>query len=80
MGKMKIGVFGAKRGMDLIDTLLIYPDIDFVDVFTLDGGGSTEMVIERAAGSSAFITQNDPSDGKSRQVGDIIAVVIPKNN
>ena len=32
MGKMKIGVFGAKRGMDLIDTLMIYPDIDFVAI------------------------------------------------
>jgi len=40
--------------------------------------GSTEMVIERTAGSASFVTQNDPSDGKSRQVGDIIAVVIPK--
>lgn len=32
MGKIKIGVFGAKRGMDLIDTLLIYPDIEFVAI------------------------------------------------
>ena len=32
MGKIKIGVFGAKRGMDLIDTLMIYPDIEFAAI------------------------------------------------
>lgn len=79
---LRAGKSAGVTGVDMLGILLdleaYYPDIEFVDVFTLDGGGSTEMVIERAPGSSAFITQNDPSDGKSRQVGDIIAVVIPK--
>ena len=78
------GKSAGVTGVDMLGILLgleaYYPDIEFVDVFTLDGGGSTEMVIERTAGSASFVTQNDPSDGKSRQVGDIIAVVIPKNN
>jgi len=76
------GKSAGVTGVDMLGILLgleaYYPDIEFVDVFTLDGGGSTEMVIERTAGSASFVTQNDPSDGKSRQVGDIIAVVIPK--
>ena len=77
-GGKSAGVTGVDMLGILLDLEAYYPDIEFVDVFTLDGGGSTEMVIERTAGSASFVTQNDPSDGKSRQVGDIIAVVIPK--
>lgn len=77
-GGKSAGVTGVDMLGILLDLEAYYPDIEFVDVFTLDGGGSTEMVIERTQGSASFVTQNDPSDGKSRQVGDIIAVVIPK--
>jgi exopolysaccharide biosynthesis protein len=60
-----------------LDLEAIYPDIEFVDAYILDGGGSTEMVLDNPNGHT-FITKNNPSDGKSRPIGDIIAVVIPK--
>jgi len=69
----------------ILDLEAFCPDIEFVNAFILDGGGSTELVTEKKAGSSFFVTMNDPCDmsggvrGISRQVGDIIAVVIPKN-
>jgi exopolysaccharide biosynthesis protein len=44
-----------------------------VHAVNLDGGGSTEMVVKEG---NALKTQNDPSDGKSRPLTDIIAVVI----
>lgn len=55
------------------------PDIKFENVFILDGGGSTEMVLKE---DGNFVTKNIPStfvDGVSvsRPVGDIIAVTIP---
>ena len=66
----------------ILDLEMLYPDIEFVDVYTMDGGGSTEMIIETSRGNG-FITVNDPCTvkngkrGSSRKVGDIIAVVIP---
>jgi len=68
-GASSVDMFGVMLDMDAF-----YPDIEFVNVFTLDGGGSTEMVIEN---ENDLITVNDPSDGVSRKVGDIIAVVVP---
>ena len=53
------------------------PDLKLVDAFTLDGGGSTEMVLKDNE-KNEFFTVNYPSDGKHREVGDIIAVAIPK--
>ena len=76
---------GKSQGVTSVDTLgmmldleAFHPNIEFVNSFILDGGGSTEMVLERKQGSASFTTMNDPSDGKSRVVGDIIAIVIPK--
>ena len=66
----------------ILDLDMLYPDIEFVDVYTMDGGGSTEMVLRNKAGTG-FNTMNNPCDvksgrrGYSRKVGDIIAVVIP---
>lgn len=66
----------------ILDLEMLYPDIKFVDVYTMDGGGSTEMILRNKAGTG-FTTVNDPCDvksgrrGNSRKVGDIIAVVIP---
>lgn len=68
----------------ILDLEAICPDIEFVNAIILDGGGSTDIVTERKAGSEVFVTMNDPCDmsgnvrGVSRKVGDIIAVVIPK--
>jgi len=69
-------VTGADMLGFMFDLESFHPDIKYVNAYTMDGGGSTEMVIE---GKSGFTTVNDPSDGKSRPVGDIIAVSIPKN-
>lgn len=69
-------VTGADMLGFMFDLEAFHPDIKYVNAYTLDGGGSTEMVIESKNG---FTTVNDPSDGKSRPVGDIIAVSIPKN-
>ena len=69
----------------ILDMERICPEIEVIHAFILDGGGSTELVTERKAGSSVFVTMNDPCDmsggvrGFSRKVGDIIAVVIPKD-
>jgi len=66
-------------GFDII-TLLWDLGLEYTDAYILDGGGSTEMVIENG---KYFYTQNSPSDmsggkrGKSRPVSDIIAVIIP---
>ena len=60
----------------ILDLQGFHPDLEFVNVYTLDGGGSTEMVIENG---NSLKTVNVPSDGKSRPVGDIIAVVIPND-
>ena len=70
---------GKSEGASTFDILSIFRDLDleYTEAYILDGGGSTEMVTERVEGSSAFITRNDPSDGKSRSVSDIIAVFIP---
>lgn len=54
-------------------TLLWDLDLNYTDAYILDGGGSTEMVVKEG---NALKTQNDPSDGKSRPLTDIIAVVI----
>ena len=83
---------GSSEGITSVDMLGIildleafYPEIEFEHAIILDGGGSTEMVTERKAGSDVFVTMNNPCDlnsdgtrGKSRKVGDIIAIVIPK--
>lgn len=57
-------------------------DVTLVNVYTLDGGGSTEMVLKNNE-NCEFVTANFPSGGPngglSRKVGDIIAVAIPKN-
>ena len=73
---------GQSEGASSFDLVSIFRDLDieFSDVFYLDGGGSVEMVTERVVGSAAFRTRNDPSDGSSRPVSDIIAVFIPKEN
>ena len=55
-------------------TLLWDLDLDYTDAFILDGGGSTEMVVKEG---SSIKTKNDPSDGDSRSISDIIAVVLP---
>ena len=66
-------------GFDIV-TLLWDLELEYTDAYILDGGGSTEMVIENG---KYFPTQNSPSDmsggkrGKSRPVSDIIAVIIP---
>lgn len=73
---MSAGATSADMLGFMLDLEAFHPDIKYVNVYTLDGGGSTEMVIE---GKNGFTTVNDPSDGKSRPVGDIIAVSIPKN-
>lgn len=64
----------------ILDLDMLYPDIEFVDVYTMDGGGSTEMILENGNG---FETVNSPCDvkngkrGNSRGIGDCILVVIP---
>lgn len=70
---------GKSEGASGFDLVSIFRDLDleYTEAYILDGGGSTEMVTERVEGSSAFITRNDPSDGSSRPVSDIIAVFIP---
>lgn len=70
---------GKSEGASTFDILCIFRDLglEYTEAYILDGGGSTEIVTERVEGSSAFITRNDPSDGKSRSVSDIIAVFIP---
>ena len=67
---------GKSQGTSGFDIITILWDlgVECTDVFILDGGGSTEMVLENG---KYFTTQNDPSDGKSRPVSDIIAVIIP---
>jgi len=78
-GVTSVDMAGIILGMEAI-----CPEIEIVNAFILDGGGSTELVTEKKAGSSVFVTMNDPCDmsggvrGVSRHVGDIIAVVIPK--
>lgn len=57
-----------------------FPGIKFRDIYVLDGGGSTEMILKE---DGKFVTKNVPStfvDGVSvsRPVGDIIAIAIPK--
>ena len=71
---------GQSEGASSFDLVSIFRDLDleYTDVFYLDGGGSVEMVTERVVGSAAFTTRNDPSDGNSRPVSDIVAVYIPK--
>jgi len=63
-----------------LDLEVDMPKIKFKDMYILDGGGSTEMVLKE---DGKFVTKNVPStfvDGVSvsRPVGDIIAVAIPK--
>jgi len=64
----------------ILDLDMLYPDIEFVDVYTMDGGGSTEMILENGNG---FETMNSPCDvkngkrGVSRGIGDCILVVVP---
>lgn len=73
---------GTSEGASAFDivTLLWDLDLEYTDAYILDGGGSTEMVVENG---KYFYTQNSPSDmssgkrGKSRPVSDIIAVIIP---
>ena len=72
-------------GVDILgmmyDIIEWYPDAELVNVYTLDGGGSTEMVLKNKD-NNEFVTANFPSGGPnggvSRAVGDIIAVAIPK--
>jgi len=65
----------------MIDIAGWTPDLLLVNVYTLDGGGSTEMVLKNEE-NGEFFTANFPSGGPnggiSRKVGDIIAVAIPK--
>ena len=70
---------GTSEGASLFDMMSIFRDLDieYTDAYYLDGGGSSEMVIERNTGSTTFKTVNDPSDGSSRKVSDIIGVYIP---
>ena len=75
-------------GASGVDMLCMMFDIDelavcggLVNVYTLDGGGSTEMVL-KDADKNEFITANYPSGGPggiSRAVGDIVAVSIKTN-
>ena len=64
----------------ILDLDMLYPDIEFVDIYTMDGGGSTEMIIENGSG---FETVNSPCNvkngkrGSSRGIGDCILVVVP---
>lgn len=67
---------GKSQGASAFDIITIFWELglECTDAFILDGGGSTEMVLENG---KYFYTQNDPSDGHSRPVSDIIAVIIP---
>ena len=56
------------------------PGMKFKDMYILDGGGSTEMILKE---DGRFVTKNVPCtfvDGVSvsRPVGDIIAIAVPK--
>lgn len=66
----------------MIDIVGMRTDVSLVNVYTLDGGGSTEMVVKNEE-NCEFVTANFPSGGPngglSRKVGDIIAVAIPQN-
>jgi exopolysaccharide biosynthesis protein len=72
---------GTSDGASAFDVVTILWDLEleYTDAYILDGGGSSEMVIENG---KYFYTQNSPSDisggkrGKSRPVSDIIAVII----
>ena len=65
----------------MIDIAGWQTDVVLVNVYTLDGGGSTEMVLKNKD-DGEFATVNFPSGGPngglSRKVGDIIAVAIPR--
>lgn len=64
----------------ILDLDMLYPNIEFVDIYTMDGGGSTEMILESGNG---FETVNSPCDvkngkrGNSRGIGDCILIVVP---
>ncbi|MBQ7347600.1 MAG: phosphodiester glycosidase family protein [Clostridia bacterium] len=61
------------NGASLADLGSILLDLGVTDALNLDGGGSSTMVTATANGS--FVTQNDPSDGKLREVYNSLVVV-----
>ena len=73
--ELRNGVSAGGTTFDII-TILWDLDLEYTDAYIFDGGGSTEMVVERSEGSRVFTTVNDPKDGKSRPVSDIVAVII----
>ena len=58
-------------GMTLLELALFMQEWGAVDAMNLDGGGSSEMVINGKI-------LNKPSDGRERSVGDAV-VIVPKN-
>lgn len=61
----------SSMGMTLQELALLMQETGAVDAMNLDGGGSSEMVI-----NGTFV--NTPSDGRERSVGDAL-MIVPKN-
>ena len=58
-------------GMTLLELALFMQELGAVDAMNLDGGGSSEMVINDKV-------VNMPSDGRERKVGNALAVISAK--
>lgn len=58
----------ASIGQSLLELALFLQELGAVDAMNLDGGGSSEMVINNKV-------VNSPSDGRERRVGSALAVV-----
>lgn len=58
-------------GMTLLELALFMQDLGAVDAMNLDGGGSSEMVVNDTV-------VNKPSDGKERKVGNALAIISAK--
>lgn len=61
----------TSAGMTLLELALFMQELGAVDALNLDGGGSSEMVLNDKI-------LNKPSDGRERKVGDAL-VIIPTN-
>ncbi|HWR44352.1 phosphodiester glycosidase family protein [Sporomusa sp.] len=58
-------------GMTLLELALFMQELGAQDAMNLDGGGSSEMVLNGKI-------VNKPSDGRERRVGDALAIMLPR--
>lgn len=55
-------------GLTLLDTALLMQELGSIQAMNLDGGGSSEMIVEKEV-------VNKPSDGHERSIGTALAVI-----